>query len=216
MPTFIAKGTGKAVGEESARETLAKIMFYIGEHGIAQGVLPARLREIGLYVRLHGLIAHGSLRASAPPINARGLDRLRFAEDTSIGSGHPCRPLSSRFGLCLKGNEPSGDRQCSELSETSAWDRSLIGSLMNRLQLARIIPLLSRDLRRKRRLRSILAGWRSWVMPTPARDPIAWYGGDSGVRFELEEGHNIDYLSDRQFNQNPSGGAEATQSLGSV
>jgi formylglycine-generating enzyme required for sulfatase activity len=39
----------------------------------------------------------------------------------------------------------------------------------------------------------------------PALDPIAWYGGNSGVGFELEEGHDIDYLSDRQFNQNPSG-----------
>jgi hypothetical protein len=64
VPTFIAKGTGKAVGEESAREILAKIMFHIGGHGLAQGVLPARLREIGLYVRLPGLIEHGLLRAS--------------------------------------------------------------------------------------------------------------------------------------------------------
>jgi hypothetical protein len=44
MPTFIAKGAGKAVGEESARGILAKIIFHIGGHGTAQGVLPARLR----------------------------------------------------------------------------------------------------------------------------------------------------------------------------
>jgi formylglycine-generating enzyme required for sulfatase activity len=39
----------------------------------------------------------------------------------------------------------------------------------------------------------------------PALDSIAWYGGNSGVGFELPEGHDIDYLSDRQFDQNPSG-----------
>ncbi len=39
----------------------------------------------------------------------------------------------------------------------------------------------------------------------PALDPVAWYGGNSGVGFELAEGYEIDYLSDRQFNQNPSG-----------
>jgi hypothetical protein len=130
MPAFIAKGAGKAVSEDSAREILAQIMFHIGGHGIAQGVLPARLREIGLYVLLHRLIEHGSLRASAP-INTRGWGRRRFSGDTSVGRRHPCRPLSSRFGLCLKGNEPSGDRQCSRLSETSAWDRFHIGSPMS-------------------------------------------------------------------------------------
>jgi hypothetical protein len=35
MPAFIAKGAGKAVGEDTAREILAKIMFHIGGHGIA-------------------------------------------------------------------------------------------------------------------------------------------------------------------------------------
>jgi hypothetical protein len=71
MPTFIAKGPDKAVGEDTAREILAKVMFHIGGHGIAQGVLPARLREIGLYVLLPRLIQHGSLGASTP-INPRG------------------------------------------------------------------------------------------------------------------------------------------------
>jgi hypothetical protein len=37
MPTFIAKGTGKAVGEDTAREILTKIMFHIGGHGLSQG-----------------------------------------------------------------------------------------------------------------------------------------------------------------------------------
>jgi hypothetical protein len=32
---MLAKSTGKAVGEESAREILAKIMFHIGGHGLA-------------------------------------------------------------------------------------------------------------------------------------------------------------------------------------
>jgi len=39
----------------------------------------------------------------------------------------------------------------------------------------------------------------------PNLDPIAWYGGNSGVGFELEEGDQISYLEDRQFDQNPSG-----------
>jgi hypothetical protein len=98
MPAFIAKGAGKAVGEDTALEIFAKIMFHIGGHGVAQGVLPARLREIALYVLLHGLIEHGSLRASAP-INARGWGRLRFAGDTSVGRRHPCRLY--RFPLVL-------------------------------------------------------------------------------------------------------------------
>jgi hypothetical protein len=98
MPAFIAKGTGKAVGEDTAREILAKIMFHIGGHSVAQGVLPALLREIGLYVLLHRLIEHGSLRASAP-INAWGVGALRFARDTSVGRRHPCRLY--RFPLVL-------------------------------------------------------------------------------------------------------------------
>jgi len=39
----------------------------------------------------------------------------------------------------------------------------------------------------------------------PALDPIAWYGGNSGVGFELENGETIGYLSDRQYPDNPSG-----------
>ena len=96
MPTFIAKSTGKAVGEDTAREILAKIMFHIGGHGRAQGVLPARLREISLYVLLHRLVEHGSLRASAP-INPRAVGRRRLVRDTNVGRRHPCR--LDRFSL---------------------------------------------------------------------------------------------------------------------
>jgi hypothetical protein len=75
MPTFIAKGAGKAVGEDTAREILAKFMFHIGGHGVAQGVLPARLKEMG------------PLCSPAPP------DSARFARgactDKSPGSGLP-------------------------------------------------------------------------------------------------------------------------------
>ena len=39
----------------------------------------------------------------------------------------------------------------------------------------------------------------------PGLDSIAWYGGNSGVDFELQEGHDIDYFSDRQYDLNPSG-----------
>jgi hypothetical protein len=49
MPAFIAKGLGKAVSEDPAREIFAKLMFHLGGHEIAQGGLPMRLREIGLY-----------------------------------------------------------------------------------------------------------------------------------------------------------------------
>jgi formylglycine-generating enzyme required for sulfatase activity len=40
----------------------------------------------------------------------------------------------------------------------------------------------------------------------PALDPIAWYGGNSGVGFELEKGQNASaWLADRQYPNDPSG-----------
>ena len=40
----------------------------------------------------------------------------------------------------------------------------------------------------------------------PALDPIAWYGGNSGVRFDLENGAKAgQWLSDRQYQDDPSG-----------
>jgi hypothetical protein len=69
MPAFIAKGTGKAVGEDTAREIFTQIMFHIGGHG---------------------LIEHGSLRASAP-INPLAVGRCRLVRDTNAGRRHPCR-----------------------------------------------------------------------------------------------------------------------------
>ena len=39
----------------------------------------------------------------------------------------------------------------------------------------------------------------------PALDAIAWYGGNSGVDFELEKGYDITYLENRQYDLNPSG-----------
>lgn len=39
----------------------------------------------------------------------------------------------------------------------------------------------------------------------PALHPLAWYGGNSGEGFELDNGYEISYLDDRQFNSNPCG-----------
>ncbi len=39
----------------------------------------------------------------------------------------------------------------------------------------------------------------------PALDPLAWYGGNSGEGFELDNGQEISYLDDRQFTSNPCG-----------
>ena len=39
----------------------------------------------------------------------------------------------------------------------------------------------------------------------PVLDPIAWYGGNSGVGFELSDGVELDHLSDRQYSDSPSG-----------
>ncbi len=39
----------------------------------------------------------------------------------------------------------------------------------------------------------------------PALDDIAWYGGNSGEGFELDNGQEISYLDDRQFASNPCG-----------
>ncbi len=40
----------------------------------------------------------------------------------------------------------------------------------------------------------------------PALDPIAWYGGNSGIGFELDNGENASaWLSNRQYHDDPSG-----------
>ncbi len=39
----------------------------------------------------------------------------------------------------------------------------------------------------------------------PALDPIAWYGGNSGVGFDLKGGVHIKHLENRQYDSNPSG-----------
>jgi formylglycine-generating enzyme required for sulfatase activity len=39
----------------------------------------------------------------------------------------------------------------------------------------------------------------------PALNNIAWYGGNSGVGFELENNYNITHLKNRQYKDNPSG-----------
>ena len=40
----------------------------------------------------------------------------------------------------------------------------------------------------------------------PALDPIAWYGGNSGIGFELDNGENASrWLSNRQYDDDPSG-----------
>ncbi|MCW5202892.1 formylglycine-generating enzyme family protein [Desulfobulbus sp. US4] len=39
----------------------------------------------------------------------------------------------------------------------------------------------------------------------PALHPLAWYGGNSGEGFELDNGQEISYLDNRQFTSNPCG-----------
>jgi len=39
----------------------------------------------------------------------------------------------------------------------------------------------------------------------PALDPIAWYGGNSAVDFELDNGQDMSWLSDRQYPQGKGG-----------
>ena len=47
----------------------------------------------------------------------------------------------------------------------------------------------------------------------PALHAIAWYGGNSGVGFELEDGYEVTYLKNRQFKDNPSGSHPVAQKL---
>ena len=39
----------------------------------------------------------------------------------------------------------------------------------------------------------------------PVLDPIAWYGGNSGVGFELENGYDTSGISEKQYEDSPSG-----------